>query len=271
MKHKTIEDVLNEEVKFKDSSKMFYKEMKQNFKLEALCILTCEAGEWLTEIIAFSAGATYQNEVGILGGIAAGGSYALYHVYKHAKKHNSKNVSFADAAGYAASTESGCVIGATLSEYAAGKFMTATNNPVTLNSAIIRGCTLIPAFAIGLVLMSAFTYAKKTEVARGVGKKGALRSIKPLPSLECKLKKNKLKVKGKNSNFLIKEKKLPKTYQNDFNKETDSLYIIKSRIARSKPECGHVIQEYCKGLFKEAGHDLEFVDNIYSCSEHHDH
>lgn len=270
MKRKTIENILKEEVKFRDTSKMFYREMKQNIRLEAICILSCEAGEWLTEIGAFLAGAAYQNEIGIIGGIAAGGTYALYHVYQHAKKHNSKNVSFADAAAYAASTEGGCVVGATLSEYAAGKFMTTTNNPLTLNSAIVRGIALVPAFAIGLLLMSTFTYAKKKEVARGIAKKGALKKIKP-KGLDYKLKKNKLEIKGKNSNFLIKEKKLPKTYQNDFNKKTDSLYIVKSKIARAKPEYGHVIEKYCERLFKKAGSKLELVDNIYACSEHHDH
>lgn len=266
MEHRTIEEILNEKITLEDNARAFYKEMKQNFKLETICILTCEAGEWLTEIGAYLSGITFQNEIGILGGITAGGSYALYHVYKHAKKHNAKNVSLIDAAGYAASTESGCVIGATMSEYTAGKFIATNNNPLTLNSAIIRGGALVPAFAIGLVLMSAFTYAKKKELARGVAKKGALEKLKP--SLEYELDENKLEIKGKNSLF-IKEKKLPKTYQKDFDKETGSLYIFQSKIIRAKPEYGHEIQEYCEEMFKESGYDLTFVDNIYSCSEHH--
>ena len=265
MYHKTIEEILNEEIKLRDSSRVFYKEMKQNLKLETVCILTCEAGEWGTEILTYLAGVPFQNEIGILGGVMAGGSYALYHVYKHAKKHNAKNVSIIDAAGYAASTESGCVIGATMSEYAAGKFIATTNNPLTLNSAIVRGGALVPAFAIGLFLMSAFTYNKKKEVARGIAEKGALEKIKP--SFEHELNKSKLEIKGKSSLF-IKERKLPKTYQKDFKKETDSLYVFQSKIARAKPEYGHEIHEYCEDLFKEAGHNLTLVENIYSCSEH---
>lgn len=264
---KTIEEILNEEIKLKDNSKIFYKEMKQNLKLEAICILTCEAGEWVTEIIMYLGGVAWQNEIGILGGIAAGGSYALYHVYKHAKKHNAKNVSLGDAAAYAASTESGCVIGATLSEYSAGKFITTTNNPLDLNNAIIRGGSLVPAFAIGLVLMSAFTYSKKKEIARWIGKKGALEKIKP--DLEHSLEKNKLEIRGKNSNMAIKEKKLPKIYQNDFSKENNSLYILQSKIARAKPEYCHVLEDYCEELFKKAGYELTEVENIYSCSKHH--
>lgn len=268
MEHKTIEEILNEEIKLKDSSKAFYKEMKQNFKLEAICILACETGEWATEIATYLAGMPFQNEIGILGGVTVGGSYALYHVYKHAKKHNAKNVSLIDAAAYAASTESGCIIGATLSEYAAGKFIATTNNPLTFNNALVRAGALIPAFAIGLVLMSSFTYVKRKEVARGVAKKGALEKIKP--NLEYKLKNNKLEIKGKNS-LLIKERKLPKTYQKDFDKETDSLYVFHSKIARVKPEYSHEIQEYCEGLFKETDNDITFVENIYSCSQNHKH
>ncbi len=261
---KTIEEILNEKVKLKDNSKIFYKEMKQNLRLEAICILACETGEWATEILAYTAAMPFQNEIGILGGITAGGSYALYHVYKHAKKHNAEKVSLTDAAGYAASTESGCIIGATLSEYAAGKFIATTNNPLTLNNAIVRACALIPAFGIGLILMSLFTYNKKREIARGVAKKEALEKIKP--KLEYSLKKNKLGI-GKKS-LLIKEKKLPATYQKDFNKETDSLYVLKSKIVRAKPEYSNVVKDYCKELFQEAGFDLTFVEDIYSCTEH---
>lgn len=266
---KTIEEILDEEVKLKDNFRMFYKEMKQNLKLETVCILACEAGEWATEIATYLGGIAFQNEIGILGGITAGGSYALYHVYKHAKKHNTKNVALTDAAAYAASTESGCIIGATLSEYSAGKFIATTNNPLTFNNAMIRGVALAPAFAIGLVLMSAFTYNKKKETARYVTKKGALEKIKP--GLEHHLNKNKLEIKGRNNSITIKETNLPKTYQKDFNKEIDSLYTLQSKIVRAKPEYSHEIEEYCEELFKKAGYDLIPVENIYSCSGHHSH
>lgn len=267
--HKGIEEILDEKVTLKDSSKTFYKEMKHNLKLEAVCILSCEAGEWATEILAFLARTPFQNELGILGGISVGGSYALYHVYKHAKEHNTKNASLIDAAGYAATTESGCIVGATLSEYAAGKFITTTNNPLALDNAIIRASALVPAFAIGLVLMSAFTYAKKKEVGRWIGEKGALKKILPKDNLDYKLSNDTLEVKGKRSGFSIKEKNLPATYCHSFDKEKNSLYLLSSKIARTKPEYSHVLEEYCEELFKEAGYALTPVSNIYSCTEHH--
>jgi len=267
--HKSIEDILDEKITFGDRSRAFYNEMKKNLKLETFCILACESGEWLTEIGAFLAGCSFQNEIGILGGVSAGATYALYHVYKHAKKHGEGKASLVDAAGYALSTESGCIIGATLSEYSAGKFFTSSNNPLTLDNAAIRGVALVPAFGIGLVLMSAFTYRKTKECSRGVSEKKVLEELKP--SLEYKLDKNKLEITGKGSSLIIKEKNLPKTYQNSFDKTKCSLYTINSDIVRAKPEYGHEVEEYCEGLFQQAGHELRFMDNIYSCTSHHNH
>lgn len=264
--HKTIEEILDEKISFRDNYKAFFREMKRNLKLEAICILSCEAGEWLTEIGAFLAGCSFQNEIGIIGGVSAGASYALYHVYKHAKQHGKEKASLIDAAWYAGSTESGCVIGATLAEYSAGKFIVSSNNPLTLNNAVIRAATLIPAFGIGLVLMSSFTYLKSKECFRGISDKGALEKLKP--SLEYSLNKDELEIIGKGSTLVIKEKKIPKTYQKSFDKNEHSLYTINSGIVRAKPEYGHEFEEYCEKLFQQSGYKLEFVDNIYSCKSH---
>jgi len=265
-REKNIEEILNEKTTLKDVSKSFCKEMKHNIRFETICILACETGEWGTEILAYLSELPFQNELGLMGGITLGGSYALYHVYKHAKEHGSDNVSLIDAAAYAGTTESGCIIGATGTEYLAGKFIAVTNNPLDLNNTVVRGGALIPAFGIGLSLMSAFTYVKKNEAARGIGKKGILKELKP--DMKHSLKENKLEIIGKNSKLTIKEKRLPKTYQKDFKKEENSLYLLKSRIIRVKPEYSHDIEEYCEDLFKNAGHEINFVENIYSCSEH---
>jgi hypothetical protein len=267
--HKTIEEILDEKISFKDNYNAFYREMKRNLKLETICILSCETGEWLTEIGAFLAGCSFQNEIGILGGVSAGASYALYHVYKHAKKHGKEKASFIDAAWYAGSTESGCVIGATLAEYSAGKFIVSSNNPLTLGNAAIRAATLVPAFGIGLVLMSTFTYWKRRECSRGISEKKVLENLKP--SLEYKIDKDKLEILGKGSSLIINEKNLPKTYQNSFDKTKYSLYAVDSDIVRAKPEYCHEVDEYCEELFQQAGHKLELVDNIYSCASHHNH
>ena len=269
--HKSIEEILDEKVRFKDNRRMFYKEMKQNFKLETICILACETGEWGTEILAYAANLPLMNEVGILGGVLLGGSYALYHVYKHAKAHNAENASLWDAAGYAASTESGCIIGATLSEYSAGKFVATTNNPIALNNVIVRGAALLPAFGIGLCLMSAFTYNKKKEIARWVGDKGILPDVKPKNGLEYQLEGNKLEINGENSNMIIREKKLPRTHRKDHDMEKESLFTLQSKLARAKPEYAGIMTGYCEKLLTKEGHSLTPVSNIYVCSGSHGH
>ncbi|MBU4502456.1 MAG: hypothetical protein KKA79_07705 [Nanoarchaeota archaeon] len=264
--HKTIEDVLNEDIQFGDKAKALWKEMKTNVKLEAACILACEFGEWGTEILAYGIGLPFMNEIGILGGVALGGGYALYHVYQHAKAHNEGVPSLLDAAAYAGSTESGCIIGATLAEYSAGKFVATVNNPLALSNILVRGAALIPAFGIGLTLMSSFTYTKKKEVVRWVSEKDAIKNIKAEGNLEHKLNKNKLEIKGQNSNMIIKEKGLPRTYHNDYDKDKNSLYLIQSKIARAKPDYGQIVQDHAEHLFEEAGYSINPVFNIYSCS-----
>jgi len=260
--HRSIDDVLSEKVTLGDNVRAFYKEMKTNLRLEAACIAACETGEWGTEALAYLINAPFMNELGLAGGISVGASYAIHHVYRHARARH-KTPSFGDAAGYVATTESGCIIGATLTEYSLGKFATRlSQNPVSTSNIIVRGLGLIPAFGIGLVLMSAFTF-RKQEIARWAGEKDVLIDLKREESLEYSLNGRKLRVRGANSGFTLKERSLPATYRADFDGENSALYVLSSNLAKTTPY-GCCIQDYCEGMFKASGHELVKVEGLHA-------
>mgnify|MGYP007026218199 CR=1 FL=1 len=171
-----IVEILNQKHSTNDKVKGYFKECKSNVRIEGVCIAMCELGELLSESLAYSASLPNTNELGLLGGILLGGSYALRESFKKGKANNA-NASIIDAAAYTASTESGCVIGATSSEYLIGKLLTASNNPLQGTNLAIRAGGLPVAFGVGLAIVSGFTYSKKSETCQLISKKGALLSI----------------------------------------------------------------------------------------------
>jgi len=208
--------------------------------------------EWATEIGAYLSKLPLQNEIGIIGGIAAGFSYAMYHIYKDARKHHAR-ASFSDATLYAASTESGCVISATLAEYISGKIISTAHNPLAQSNIPLRLGSLVPSFGLGLLVMSAFTYAKKKEVCRFISEKDTLHKLQTEGRLEVRYYGKHMKVRGNASGFMLTEKRHPKVYHNEFDAKNFSLYVISSRLARAKPAYAGELEEYVFSMFKNAG------------------
>ena len=158
---------------FKQKYEGYIRECKTNLVLETKCILACEIGEFFVETGAYFTSLPHINEIGAIGGTAAGFWYAIDHILKHGKKHK-KNASVADAAGYAASTEFGCVASATVTEYIAGKFSSIPNNPLSIPNMGMRVGSLPAALILGLIVMSGFTYRKQNEAGRFIAANNAL-------------------------------------------------------------------------------------------------
>lgn len=114
--------------KLKQKLKGFLRECRHNVLFETFCILCCEAGEFAGEAAAYLSSLPLVNELGLLTGLASGGTYATTHIYRHGKQH-SEHASVIDAVKYAMATESACVISATGVEYLAGKLSPAPQNP----------------------------------------------------------------------------------------------------------------------------------------------
>ena len=263
----SILKILEEKHSKKEKLKGYLKECKSNVRIEGVCIAMCELGELFSEYIAYSASLPNTNELGLLGGIMLGGSYALRESFKKGRSHN-PNASIIDAAAYTASTESGCVIGATSSEYLIGKLLTASNNPLQGANLAIRAGGLPVAFAIGLGIVSGFTYAKRSETCQLISKKG---SLIPLyhswnKDSNCHLNINSLKITGKNNNLEIKEKSIPKTYRENFNSFTHSLYVAKSPLARYNPESKERLNKSIINSFNKINNEVNVISNIYKCS-----
>ena len=250
-----------------DKVRGYLDECRSNVRLEGVCIVMCEMGELFSEVIAYNASMPHMNEFGLLGGILFGGGYALHHTFKHGKAHN-PNASVMDAGIYALSTESGCVIGATSSEYLIGKFLTTSNNPFNATNLAIRTGGLPVAFIVGLGMVSGFTYVKKNESCQLISDKGSLSELyKRWEKVgSCELDNNKLLVKGQSSNLKIKEVPIPRTYQQEFNPVKNSLYKVTSPIARYDREAKKKLKNAVFNSFKNLRTTVSEIPNIYDCS-----
>ena len=263
----SILKVLEEDHSKKEKLKGYLKECKSNVRIEGVCIAMCELGELLSESLAYSASLPNTNEIGLLGGILLGGSYALRESFKKGKANNA-NASIIDAAAYTASTESGCVIGATSSEYLIGKLLTASNNPLQGTNLAIRVGGLPVAFAVGLGIVSGFTYAKKSETCQLISKRGSLLPLYHLwrNDSDCNLSNGILKLNGENNKLEIKEKDIPKTYREKFNPFTDSLYITKSPVSRYNPKSREILSDAIINSFNKMNKEVNIIPNIYKCN-----
>lgn len=279
--------VLNRRPTLRERTSAFWNECKNNFPLEWRCITASETGDvfgtyasaFIPKLVDLSHAVDsfmidWFNEIGFAAGIIAGSSYALNHTFRDAKKH-SKNPSLVDAALAAGSAETGCILGATSVAYAFGvSFGVSLDQPLELieyaKDLAIRVSALGPALPIGLVAMGALTFPKKSEAYRFVSEKGALQEVAQVIGsydLDFEHDKNRIIIHGLNSHIKIKEKKLPKSYRDGFDLKKNSLYIVRSPVARYFPEVRGDLETFARDVFHEAGKPVNSVQNPFA----HDH
>jgi hypothetical protein len=276
--------ILERDPSFTNKLKRFGEECVSNGRFEALCIGFCEAGELAGEVAAFNLNLDYSNEWGLLTGIFAGGTYALQHVYRDAKKHLGRSPSFSDAFSWTATTESSCVGSATGTEYLAGKLLgVAAANPITGLNLAVRIGALIPAFLIGTAAMSGLTLRKKDEVGRFISGKNGLfvledelaremrnnSKINQNPLSNIKLSKGRLRIYGDSSHLDIQEKEIPRTYRGEFDETRESLYLVRSPLVRYSPGDKKDLLEYIQGFVEKTGRSIIPVKNIFEHDNNH--
>ncbi|MEK6903547.1 MAG: hypothetical protein AABW64_02800 [Nanoarchaeota archaeon] len=232
---------LNQEGTSRRKRREFLKECKENRKPELGCILACEAGEWGTEIVAYhglSLGVG-TNELGFLGGIALGTLAALFHTYRHGKKHNQKTT-IGSALNFALATESGCVLGATTVDYLAAKYAgmmeDISNNPLDPTNMLIRAIALPFSYLAGLGIMSLITYRQREMGSRIIAEKDALllvrERLEKYQSLRLITHYNGngvISLDGRIASITIEEKPLKKS-------ESEASYDIRSRVFRYRSD-----------------------------------
>lgn len=240
-------------------------ECRKNVKFEAVCIAVCELGETSAEFTAWNADLPFMNELGLLGGLAIGSLYAFSHVLKHGRKHTSQ-ASKLDALVYAATTESSCVISASGMEYLVGKAITnISNDPFNTVNLGLRIGAMVPAFVLGLAAMSGLTWLKKNEAYRCLAQENSLQRVHEVMQNyhPCEIRNSKVIMPLKKSHLIIKEKEVPRSYQND-SQSSLSLYTASSPLAQHHPEIRSDIAAFTRGVFEEAGQIVYPVENIFS-------
>ena len=254
---------------FKERFTSYVDECKRNAGFEAVCIGVCELGEFTAEVASYTLSLPHMNELGLFGGTALGGAYAIYHTLHHGKKHTA-HASLRDAVMYAGSTESACVISATGTEYLAGKFASIPNNPFDRTNVEMRVGALPIAFGLGLALMSILTYKKQDEAGRCIAAKDILSVrndclTKNIPvAYPIKMTNHTLTVLGKHGEMIIKERKLPKTYHHLYNEADHSLYTIHSPICRYHPELKECMSDFMMQSFVDAGLKAWKTEEIFA-------
>lgn len=258
-------NLLNRNYSSKLKRGSFFRECRKNRGLEAACIAACEIGEFGSELVAYSQGLDDINTPGLVGGITLGLIYSLGHVYRHGKEHSGKT-SLREALSYALSTEAGCVVSATAVEYFLG--LATSRDPLSTTNLMIRGAGLIPAFALGLAVMSASTYFHNNEATRFLARRKALPEVRDR-LLDSGVEgvflnsERKLRIKGSESSVVVSERKVPKSVSSGEQDLQNSLYLVRSPVCRYDSEARVIIAKNIEQSFRDSGIDISRVHNVF--------
>lgn len=249
----------------KERVNSYLDECRKNVRFETACIAMCGLGDIAIGFIAYAAGLPFVNGIGFFGSVAVGGFYAYSHILKHGREHTSQ-ASKLDALFYGLTTESSCVISGSGVEYIVGKVITnVSNDPFNSVNLSLRIGAMAPAFVLGLAAMSGLTWLKRNEAYRCLAQEESLQRVHEVIQNyhPCEIKDSKVIMPLNKSRLIIKEKEVPRSYQNN---ETNnlSLYTASSPLAQHHPEVRNDIGIFMKEIFEEAGQIIYPVENIFS-------
>lgn len=283
-----IEDVLkvlNTKVEFGDVAKAYGNECWKNKFLEIFCIIASDAGNTLTAGLLH--GMSYVNSIAAAAGGITGLGYASWHINKSAKK-DDKKPSALEVITAALSAEVGCVTGTNLVTSGMAFSLAGGYDFFSPESLGIRGVSWLLSWPVGTAAMSAMTLAQKSEAGRLIADAGKTKDIKRLlyedlrkigfgESVDTKAyvdlngDGNKVILHSGNSRMGIIEKKLPQIYARDHDPKTNSLYLVKSPIARYFPEEKGILTSFAKESFGRIGYKPRVVKNPFSHEHSHTH
>lgn len=253
---------------FSEKLQGYLHQCRKNTGFEAVCIAICEVGEFGAEVASSLLSLPHINELGLLGGTALGGAYAVYHTFRHGRKHNAL-ASLYDAVVYAGSTESACVLSATTTEYLAGKLSATPNNPFDPVNLEMRLAALPAAFVLGLTAMSLLTYRKQDEAGQVITLKGLLPQVKTNLSKHLQWKypitieKKTLTIAGSEEEIIIRERKLPRTHQKIYVDGAHALYTIHSPLCHYHPEFKEGIREILIEGFTQSNLEVQKTEDVF--------
>jgi len=128
-----------------------------------------------------------------------------------------------------------------------------------------------PALPVGLGAMSSLTLPKKSEAFRFVSDKDSLgeigESLQTYQPESIETNQSKIKINGGRSYARINEIIIPKTYQDGFNPEEQSMYIVRSPRCIVDSELSGNLETLTSEAFEETGRTIVPVENVFL----HDH
>lgn len=247
--------------------------MFSNTRAESLCILSCESGQKTTETLTFLGGAIIWNKIGLFGGIISGLVYAAYHTRRyHTRSHviDSQKPSMKDTIAYVVSAETGCVIAATTTEYLLVN-LSSVNNPYAPESLMLTAIGLPIAFAVGLPIMTGFTYFNSQEVGKFIAQDKSFDQLKldilnqdNSKLLDFSEKRNRTRIQGKQNYVDIVKKRLPKKYIKEFNPDKFSLFVIKSPIARVDRASADKLLSLISSTYSTTNYTVKKISSMYN-------
>lgn len=268
-----IVEILNREYSSNDRKSSFISKLRGNTKAEYLCILACEVGQKATETAAFLGGVAIWNKIGLVGGIISGLGYAIYHTRKH--EINGQKPGIRDTIAFVASAETGCVIAATTTEYLVVN-LSPVNIPYAPESLMLTAAGLPIAFAIGLPIMTGFTYFNSQEAGKFIAQDKPLDELKAdiLGQSNSKLldfseKRNKTRIQGEQNYVDIVKKKIPKEYRNDFNPDEYDLFIVRSPIARVDRQSADKLLSLISDSYSTPSNPIKNIPSMYDKNHIH--
>lgn len=280
MPHVDIEDLiapmatlLNEQelASFGNSRKALWELFRKNAKLEALCIAACEGGEVAAQVLLYEFGLQHWNELALPGGFAAGLTYAASHIYKHAKAYGIKP-NWVDALRYALTTESGCVVGATTTEWLAGN-LSGAQTPYEPEALIYSGAALPIAFLVGLSAMSISSFVRKNVFDQLIVEKDEVpdqltmhESSLREAGLQLNINKrgNRIGISGTSSTFKIKLDGVPRHLRQQHDPRENQRATLKHPLARTNGE----VVDSLRAFFDEMVPSGFRIENPYECGGH---
>jgi len=267
-----IVDILNQKYSHKDKWRGFKGVMRENYKLEAICIGVCEAGDVFGGIAAYEIGFQSWNILGLPLGIIAGFGYAVMHTLKEGKE-KSQHVGLKDAIPYALSAELGCVVGATSLETAAVNLGNTFSpyDPVTLGLTI---GALPLAFGVGLVIMGGFSYYNKREVGSIIAESDSFPDVTDYvkknfddSGLQIHVSQRDLRLKGNHNNVVLSQRTIPHYLKKSLDPRKYSSHKIRLPVSRYDPGASQLTRDFFIGVYNQLSIPFQFESNIF----HHGH
>jgi len=290
VEHSNLDEIvaaLEKNLTLRDRAARIAQELIGNVALEAKCVAACDFGELAAEWYSSNKGleSLQMFYMGLAGGLAFGGFYAVGHTIEQGIKHRKRRpnesklqrykalVEYAgEGAKYALTTEGSCVFAATTTEALGGLIGSSmgwmSNDPWDPRNIAVRIGILPITFVVGISAMSYFSLNSKREAFRGISKKNALPEVHEVlresyDGWELSNDKRTM-VLNAGKKMLVKERNVPMFERGNHNVDEFSMYEAASTIFPYAPDIKSRVKELMEHGFSKAGYKMVTSEKIFA-------